>query len=840
MMTVHAVTIHHRGRDLLDVCLSTLLASSGVDLEVVIVLNGCDEELPEIVRESPRVHVVEAASPVGFSEANNLGVSFARGRLGEPDYWYFINNDTRSEPDALGLLVAALEADERAAIAGPTLLIEWARDHLNSLGLNVTDDAWGWDEGIGVALADYGPLPGRRPVIAVTGSAILVDAGVYRRLGGWTVLYDYYFEDIDLCLKVRSAGYDVLHEPAAVVGHHVSATMTLESDHKLYLFWRNRLLLAMVHWPRKLLLRVLRIAVVDEVLRRPRVETVVCRRALAGALKKAPDALRARWRRQGTASWVGLLAPRGSVPVITLPEKPSGSAGNGREEPAEVFSAARQVAASPGGGRRVLVLGCSPLPFENQRMNYAPGSRTWQFAEALADDGHSVCVIAMRIPGAYAEETGRIEESEHRGVLAYTVPFDRFREPGLVDEAVDAFDPEVLVGASSSVPVLRAVEIAQDRPVWVDLFGDLMAESQARLGVDPDLELAPFQDLLVRLLERGDAFSVVSERQRFAVLGQLGLIGRLDQQTYGPSVVHTIPCSVPNRQPSWGEGVASLDGPSDLEVGDFVVLWGGGFNTWCDAETLVAGVTRAMSADPKIRLVVTGGPIAGHDETTFRTFVAAVEESGFGDRILIKGQLDAADAAVYRRRADLGVITEKDIVERQLGSSGRVLEWLGAAVPVVCTEISELGATLAARDLVVTYRPGDPDDLARVILEASSDPVSACSRASRAQRFAREVWSVSATTEPLRKWVANGSRSTDHAMRVPAPMLPTHAGLRQFAELRRELAVERANYHRVRSELGSIHQSRMWRFWMLYLKLTGFMRRRSGIVQKPDHEETVG
>ena len=41
-------------------------------------------------------------------------------------------------------------------------------------------------------------------------------------------LYDYYFEDIDLCLKIRGSGFGVVHVPDAVVGHHVSATMTLE------------------------------------------------------------------------------------------------------------------------------------------------------------------------------------------------------------------------------------------------------------------------------------------------------------------------------------------------------------------------------------------------------------------------------------------------------------------------------------------------------------------------------------------------------------------------------------------------------------------------------------
>ena len=837
-LRVHAVTIHHRGREMLDVCLKTLLSSTGVDLEVVVVLNGCDEELPDVAHTSPRVHVVSTGQPVGFSAANNVGTHWAEANLRGADYYYFINNDTRSEVDSLALQVAALEADERAAVVGPTLLIDWAPDYLNSLCLNVTDDAWAWDEGIGLKVADYGPLPGQRRVVAVTGSAMLVDAEVHRSVGGWTELYDYYFEDIDLCLKIRGAGHEVIHEPAAVVGHHVSATMTLESDHKFFLFWRNRLVLAMVHWPLGLLARLFKIAVVDEILRRPRAENAVQRKAMVGALGKLGRAISARWRFGGRKDWVDLLVPRGSVPVITLPEKPP-EEGSAREElmaPEGTWAAAHDLKIRSDHGRRVLILGCSPLPFENQRMNYAPGARTWQFAQSLADDGHAVCVIAMRIPGAYAAECEAIDRIEDSGVLVYTMDHDLFRQPGIVEAAVDAFRPDVVIGASSTVPALRAVEVAGERPVWVDLFGDLMAEAQARLGVHPEEELTPYRNVLTTLLERGDAFSAVSDRQRSCVLGQLGLVGRLNHSTREHHLVHTVPCCVRG-----GHSEGKADQPKaradDVSDDDFVVLWSGGFNTWCDVDTLLGGLERAMSVKPNLRFVATGGSIQGHDDVTFARFRDGVEGSKFRDRFLVKGQLDASEAALYRRRADLGVVTEKDLTERYLGSSGRILEWIEKGLPVVCTEVSELGSILAAEDLASVYRVGDPDDLARVILAAAETPESARERAARGQRYARENWSVAATTTPLRRWVGTGERSPDGALGNPLSVVAMLDVANRLAGVRAELDDERGNYHRVRSELGSIHQSRMWKIWMSYLRLGGLLRFGRGPSSEADHEE---
>ncbi len=330
---VCAIVVHHRGRDMLGRCLSSLLDSAGVELEVVVVANACDEELPQIVEQSPRIHSVASKTSLGFSAANNLGVDWARAHLGEIDRFYFVNNDTESSRGALARLCAALEADDTAAMAGPTLLILGAEDHYNSLGINVTEDGWGWDEAIGLSVADYGAPPASRPVLTVTGSALLIEADVFEEVGGWTEVYEYYFEDIDLGIKVWKAGRSVVHVPDAVVRHRISATMTEGSERKNFLFWRNRLMLAVVHWPLALLLATFRRAVFGELLNPRRDDHAVLRRALKETLARLPALLRCRRRFRGvnaeSGAWRHFLVPPGSVPVITLPEIDDGAAAPG-------------------------------------------------------------------------------------------------------------------------------------------------------------------------------------------------------------------------------------------------------------------------------------------------------------------------------------------------------------------------------------------------------------------------------------------------------------------------------------------------------------------------------
>ena len=87
-------------------------------------------------------------------------------------------------------------------------MIEGARGDCNSLGLNVTRDGEAWDEGIGRLSTSGARFRRARPVLAVTGSALLVRRAAFEALGGWDELYGWYYEDVDLCLRARAAGWE--------------------------------------------------------------------------------------------------------------------------------------------------------------------------------------------------------------------------------------------------------------------------------------------------------------------------------------------------------------------------------------------------------------------------------------------------------------------------------------------------------------------------------------------------------------------------------------------------------------------------------------------------------
>ena len=324
---VRAIVVHHRNSELLDHCLRAALASTGVDLDIVLFENECREALPDWVAHDPRIHRLASPGTIGFGEANNRAVEWSRRNLPPVEGYFFLNNDAVVRHDTLDRLASVLREQPGAAAAGPLILIWGAEDHLNSLGLNLSHAGEAWDEGIGLPVARHLPLPGREEVLAVTGSAILIRSDAFEAAGGWSQLFDFYMEDLDICLRLRRRGQSIWLAPDAVVAHAVSATAGPSSEFKLFLFSRNRWILMLLHWPWRQLFRALPGHVRDErhtyrdrLKARDLAAANRQKRAWLGALALLPRILAARFRHGGDESWWNMLKPAGTVPVITLPE----------------------------------------------------------------------------------------------------------------------------------------------------------------------------------------------------------------------------------------------------------------------------------------------------------------------------------------------------------------------------------------------------------------------------------------------------------------------------------------------------------------------------------------
>jgi glycosyltransferase involved in cell wall biosynthesis len=444
---------------------------------------------------------------------------------------------------------------------------------------------------------------------------------------------------------------------------------------------------------------------------------------------------------------------------------------------------------------RILVVGAGLPSLVPAERHAGPGLRSAHFASALAAAGHDVLLLAVLAEDEAApapSDAGATlpPSGTGRGPTEIRAPRLEFvREWELASPAVRArlarFAPDAVVGATAYASALAA-RLRLEVPLWADVFGDLMSEAQAKASrTASDWSLVHFWTLMRTVLERGDRFSAVSHAQSHALVGQLGLAGRLSSRTSGEELVSVIACAAeaPAARAECHTARADRDAAradrdaaradrdaaqADRDAArralgfapdDFVLLVSGGVNTWCDVETLGAGLSMAMTEEPRLRLVATGGAIPGHDEVSHVELRRRLEALP-AERVLDLGWIDSRRLASVYAAADLGLVVERPIYERRLGAENRVVEWLAHGLVCATTAASESGAELATAGLSLRCAPGDARGLADVIVAAAGDPVRheaarvlADARRRGPEWVARER-SFAATAAPLLAWCA--------------------------------------------------------------------------------------
>ena len=410
---------------------------------------------------------------------------------------------------------------------------------------------------------------------------------------------------------------------------------------------------------------------------------------------------------------------------------------------------------------RVLVVGHSPLPWEDLTKSYGPGTRTWQFAQPLLEDGHDVTVLASRIPFVYPDDMDTVTSAEEKGCTIYRVEQSEFEVGGFTDRLMTELDPDCVVGATAYASYVASIYSGL-RPLWVDVFGSLLAEAQAKAAVYyEDAYLEHFLRINRALLEMGDRFSTVSSRQKYELVGQLGVMGRLCADTLGYEFATSIPCAVqPIDFPPPTDPTGGAVGPEG-----FTVLWSGGFNTWTDVRTLFEGMELAMEICPRIHFVSTGGDIQGHDEKTYPEFERLVEGSSFRDHFHLKGWVKKSEAMSYYGAASVGINMDASHYEVMFGSRNRILEWALAGLPALSTNLCELTGELASEKLLFPIPVGDAEIMARRIVELEADRGSLDQVGSRLRAWVLERYSFRQTTSELRDWVADPAHAPDFAKR---------------------------------------------------------------------------
>ena len=223
-LAVDAVVVNFNGGMALLRCVESLRAAGAE--RVVVVDNGSkDRSLDPVTQAFPDIEVVRSTRNLGYGTAANRGAF-----LGSAPYLIVSNPDVTVSPDSVVELVAALERAPDVAAVGPLITDLAGRTYPSArsfpdfvtgaahafVGLFAPQNRW--SRRYRSERADGGPV-GERECDWVSGAFVVFRRTPFESVGGFDERYFMYVEDLDLCWRLRRAGWRVLFDPAAIVTH---------------------------------------------------------------------------------------------------------------------------------------------------------------------------------------------------------------------------------------------------------------------------------------------------------------------------------------------------------------------------------------------------------------------------------------------------------------------------------------------------------------------------------------------------------------------------------------------------------------------------------------------
>ena len=220
-------------------CLESLRGIDYPNYKVVVVDNGSEGDDVGILRKKFEefIAIVENDRNYGYAEGNNIGIRYALS-ISDPDYVLILNNDTTVDASFLAELVKAAENDLLAGILGPKVYFYFEPNKIQSAGAQIH-----WRTGevslTGCGKIDVGQFDEVREVEWISGCAILIRTKTIEDIGLIHSAYFTYFEDTDLCVRCRKAGYRVVYVPTARIWHKQQFDMRLWNAAQWYYLSRN-------------------------------------------------------------------------------------------------------------------------------------------------------------------------------------------------------------------------------------------------------------------------------------------------------------------------------------------------------------------------------------------------------------------------------------------------------------------------------------------------------------------------------------------------------------------------------------------------------------------------
>lgn len=248
--SVSVVILNWNGRSFLQQFLPSVLATDYPNLSIVVADNASSDDSVDFVKANfPSIKILEIPENLGYAK----GYNWALEKL-DSKYFILLNSDVVVTPNWIKPLMGLMEKDASIAACQPKMLAFHAKDTFEYAGA-----CGGWIDYLGYPFSrgrvfdfcekDSGQYDQAVPVFWASGAALCVRADAFKKMNGFDEYFFAHQEEIDLCWRMQRAGWRIFVQPESVVYHVGGGTLPMGSERKVFLNFRNNLIMLSKNLP---------------------------------------------------------------------------------------------------------------------------------------------------------------------------------------------------------------------------------------------------------------------------------------------------------------------------------------------------------------------------------------------------------------------------------------------------------------------------------------------------------------------------------------------------------------------------------------------------------------
>lgn len=241
MSNVAIVILNYNGQGFLDKFLPSVIQHSQGH-EIIVADNAStDNSVAFLTQKYPNIRLIQLPHNGGFTGGYNEALKQVQAT-----YYVLLNSDIEVTSDWVNPVIELMDANPKIAACQPKM-----RDYYKPAYFEYAGAAGGYIDWLGYPFCrgrvfdtceeDTGQYNDAREIFWATGACMFVRADVFHQLGGFDTKFFAHMEEIDLCWRMKNAGFQIYYSPASTVYHVGGGTLHKSNPRKTFLNYRNGL-----------------------------------------------------------------------------------------------------------------------------------------------------------------------------------------------------------------------------------------------------------------------------------------------------------------------------------------------------------------------------------------------------------------------------------------------------------------------------------------------------------------------------------------------------------------------------------------------------------------------